>query len=187
MRLVGPGWPWRADREGRTIVDMVPRWLRFALGAALVAAATGCMMIRAAGHDPARWHVDPATAERTGKPNDYLVAPEGTTAAPVDRVLGVLGESPAAVMARLDAVARAAPRTEVVAGTPEELFVTYVQRSKWIGFPDYVSVKAVPVEGGGSLIVWSRARYGYSDLGVNADRVERWLAEMGEARGRGLP
>ena len=35
---------------------------------------------------PERWHVDPSTAERTGKPNDFLMAPDGATAGPADAV-----------------------------------------------------------------------------------------------------
>ncbi len=139
----------------------------------------GCAMIWMVGHDPARWHADPLVAERTGRPNDYLVAPEGMAAAPVDRVFEPAAGSPAALMDRLHAVATAEPRVSVVAGRPEDLFVTYVQRSAVFGFPDYVSVRAVPVGEGAGLAIWSRSRFGYSDLGVNAARVERWLAALG--------
>ncbi|MEL6267324.1 MAG: DUF1499 domain-containing protein, partial [Pseudomonadota bacterium] len=64
---------------------------------------------------------------------------------------------------------------EVVAGSAAEGFVTYVQTSRIVGFPDYVSARTV--EGG--IAVWSRSRYGYSDLGVNRARVEDWLAAAG--------
>ncbi len=180
MALFHDKWPWRRDAEGRTVMELVPRWLRVSLGLLILAVAGGMMAIWTVGHDPARWHVDPLTAERTGKPNDYLVAPAGRAAASVDRVFAPVGESPEALMARFHAVAMEAPRVEVVAGAPEEGWVSYVQRSAVFGFPDYVSVKAVPVEGGAALAIWSRARYGHSDLGVNAARVERWLAAMGE-------
>lgn len=179
MAIGGPNWPWRTDSEGRSLLEVVPRWLRFTVGLGLLAIATGCMMIAAGGHDPDRWHVDPATAERTGKPNDYLVAPGGATQAPADRVLPAWSGTPVELIDRFDAVARAAPRVEVVAGGPEDLFVTYVQRSRWIGFPDYISVRAVPDGDGASLIVWSRSRYGHSDLGVNRARVDEWIAALG--------
>jgi len=159
-------------------MEVLPRWLRFGLGGTLIALTVGCMMIRTADHDPARWHVDPLTAARTGKPNDFLAAPEGMAAAKVDRTLGPLGADPASLMARLHAVALAETRVEVVAGAPDDLFVTYVQRSAVFGFPDYVSVRAVVLGEGASLAIWSRARYGHSDLGVNRARVERWLAAL---------
>ncbi|MEM1345091.1 MAG: DUF1499 domain-containing protein [Pseudomonadota bacterium] len=155
------------------------RWLSLGLALMLLAMAVGCVMVRTAGHDVARWHVDPATTARTGKPNDFLAAPEGASAAQPDRILATWALAPGDLLTRFDAVVRAAPRTEVVAGTPEALFVTYVQRSALIGFPDYISVRAIPVQGGASLVIWSRSRYGYSDLGVNRARVEGWLEALG--------
>ncbi len=56
--------------------------------------------------------------------------------------------------------------------------ITYVQRSRVFGFPDYLTVKAVVMDGGAGLIIWSRARYGRSDFGVNRARVEAWLAAL---------
>ena len=178
MRLVHEGWPWRRTDDGRTVIDLVPRWLRLLLGAVLLGGALAALGVRTVGHDPTRWHVDPLTAERTGKPNDFLAAPAGMTAAVPDRSLGVLGDTATGLMASLHEVAIAAPRTTVVAGRPEELFVTYVQRSAVMGFPDYVSVRAVAIEGGATLAIWSRARFGRSDFGVNAARVRRWLAVL---------
>ena len=78
-----------------------------------------------------------------------------------------------------DTVASGAPRTERLAGSPEEGWITYVQRSRIFGFPDFVSVRAVGVPGGSALIVWSRSRFGYGDFGVNRARVESWLAGLG--------
>ncbi|MEM0922633.1 MAG: DUF1499 domain-containing protein [Pseudomonadota bacterium] len=58
------------------------------------------------------------------------------------------------------------------------VFRTFVQRSKLVGFPDFLTVKSVPVAGGASLVVYSRSQYGYSDLGVNKARVEDWLSKL---------
>lgn len=126
------------------------------------------------------WHVDPLTVARTGKPNDYLAAPPGLTATPPDRAVPVFAETPEALLARFDAIARAAPRVQVVVdGQPSTPWATYVQRSAVFRFPDTISVRAVAVPGGASLVVYSRARYGYSDLGVNRARVDGWLAQLG--------
>lgn len=148
-------------------------WAFRLAGLVLVVLSACGLAVRSTAHDPAVWHVDPAVAERTGQPNDFLLAPDGATAATPDRTLTLA--DPNAALGALDAVARAAPRTEVVAGSVADGFITYVQRSAVFGFPDYITVKAV--EGG--LVVWSRARFGYSDLGVNRTRIERWLAESG--------
>ena len=162
---------------------MPPRLGRWLAAAVLLAAATGYVVINTSSHDPARWHVDPATARPGANPNEYLAAPRGGTAAPADAQTRLYPESPRALLARFDAIARAQPRTRVVAGDLDSLMITYVQRSRVFGFPDYLTVKAVAVdsnagEGGTGLIIWSRARYGRGDFGVNQARVEAWLAAL---------
>ncbi|MEX0970359.1 MAG: DUF1499 domain-containing protein [Paracoccaceae bacterium] len=132
-----------------------------------------------ATHDPLIWHVDPQLVERPVTPNTYLVAPQVLHITNVDR------EAPqyqveAGVLAKAfdDFVIRQNNIT-VVAGSPAELMVTYVQRSWFWRIPDYISVKFVPLEGGAStIIVWSRSRFGHGDMGVNAARVENWLASL---------
>ena len=151
------------------------RWLSAAV---LLSLATSFAVINLSGHDPARWHVDPSSARPSGKPNEHLVAPRGTTAAPTDSETRLYAESPRDLLARFDAIARTQPRTKLVAGDLDSLMITYVQRSRIVGFPDYLTVKAVAAEGGAGLIVWSRSRYGRSDFGVNRARVEAWLAAL---------
>ena len=66
-----------------------------------------------------------------------------------------------------------------MAGSLDDLWITYVQRSMVFGFPDYISVRAVEVEDGSALIIWSRSRYGHSDLGANKRRIDGWLKQIG--------
>lgn len=145
--------------------------MKIALIVILLLVAAGLAYVRLAPSDPAAWHVDPATA--TPGPGRAVVLPEGG-----DRPSPVLPEPPAEALARLDAIAMATPRTERLAGSVEEGRITYVTRSKWIGFPDYTTVAAVPVEGGTALEIFARLRFGQSDLGVNAARVDRWLGAL---------
>jgi uncharacterized protein (DUF1499 family) len=153
-------------------------WAGAFLGISLAGAIAVAIIMRLVPDDPADWHIDPATAERADAPNDYLVAPEGATAARPDRTAEVHALPPGELLRRFDAVATGAPRTERIAGTPDEGWITYVQRSRVFGFPDYVSVRALDVPGGSALVVWSRSRFGYGDFGVNKDRVEGWLAAL---------
>mgnify|MGYP006284932323 FL=1 len=159
------------------------RVLGWILGGLLVLALVGtaglAVWTRVAPEDPAAWHVDPMTAARASSPNTALVAPEGA-AARTDRAAPVWDAAPEAVMAAFDAAATTQPRVERIAGSVEALHATYRQRSAIMGFPDYVSVKALPAEGGATLAVYSRSRFGESDFGVNAARVEAWLALTGE-------
>lgn len=60
-------------------------------------------------------------------------------------------------------------------GAPENQ-LWYVQRTKWLRFPDYVVVSFYALAEDKSTVgLYSRSKYGYSDFGVNRKRVERWL------------
>lgn len=74
----------------------------------------------------------------------------------------------------LDSLARATPRTELLAGSLQEGHLTYVTRSKLMGFPDYASVLLRD----GHIEIYSRLRFGKSDLGVNKARVDGWLSQL---------
>ncbi len=154
------------------------RILKWVIVLGVVATIGAAVFFRMAGDDPAVWHVDPATAERTGKPNDFLVAPEGATKAKPDRIATMRGAKPEDLLFQFDAIAMPAGAT-VIAGSVKELWITYVQRTMILGFPDYITVKAVPVDDGAALIIWSRSRFGHSDFGVNQSRVEGWLSQLG--------
>lgn len=129
--------------------------------------------IRLAPSDPARWHVDPLAAEDPGEGGVLLAPP----AAPV------LATTPETLMELFDSIAMAEPRVTRLAGGVAEGHATYVARSLVMGFPDYVSVRTLPAEGGATLAVVSRLRFGQSDMGVNRARLDRWMAELGERVG----
>jgi hypothetical protein len=142
----------------------------------VVAALAGAVWLRMASDDPAIWHVDPLDGASTGKPNEARISPPGGSGGVESPVFDMSAE---VLARRLDAVAMAESRVSRLAGGAEDGFTTYVQRSRIMGFPDYVSARAVDMgEGRSALAIWSRARYGTSDLGVNQARLERWLAAI---------
>lgn len=140
------------------------------LGLAASGAAGVAAYARLAPVDPAAWHVDPAGVTKPAAPNNWLVA-EGGDAPPLR-----LDSDPATVAARLGAVAEATPRTRLVAG--RGVFATYETRSLVFGFPDYTSVRVAPDGAGSVVTAFARARFGYSDMGVNRARLERWMAAL---------
>ncbi|MHA6261691.1 DUF1499 domain-containing protein [Arenibacterium sp. CAU 1754] len=71
----------------------------------------------------------------------------------------------------LDQIIRETPNVTVLAGTLKDGRRTYIARSRVIGFPDYVTVQYED----GLLKIYSRIRFGRSDFGVNAARVDGWL------------
>lgn len=127
------------------------------LGLVVMVAAVQ-VYVRLAPSDPADWHVMPQSAEAVDMPNG------------VQRVV-YPGNDP---LGRIDRIIRKTPRTEVLAGSPRAGLITYVTRSLVWGFPDYTTVAVRD----GQLVIFARARFGRSDLGVNKGRVEKWLADF---------
>lgn len=114
--------------------------------------------IRLAPSDPDRWHVAPVGDTNRDMPGGVLRVVE----------TGPNGLEP------LDAIARAAPRTAALAGSVETGMITYITRTKVIGFPDYTTAQ----QDGDILRVYGRLRFGRRDFGVNAARVDAWLQNL---------
>jgi len=77
----------------------------------------------------------------------------------------------------LDEVIRKTPRTEVVAGSLADGQITYVTRTALVGYPDFTTIGTYG-DDPRYVEIYARSRFGKSDLGVNAKRVEGWLTEI---------
>ena len=167
------GWRGRGYRRPMALVLVL-------IPVIIAALAVGsAIAIRRQSDNPADWHLDPLTAPTPSTPNSYRVAPAGAS---IDRDADAptFSVPVAELAAAFDAVALGDDRVDVLAGSASDGFVTYVQRSAFFAFPDYVSVRFIEADGGGStLAVFSRSRYGKGDLGVNKKRVVRWLEQLG--------
>ncbi|ARE39661.1 hypothetical protein RGUI_1520 [Rhodovulum sp. P5] len=139
----------------------------------VVATAAGAVYFRRVADDPTVWHVDPLTATKPDSPNAALIRPAGG-----DGTAPVFAVPPLELAAAIDDFALGEGRTKRIAGTPAELWMTYVQRSALFGFPDYISVRVLPEGEGATYAAFSRSRYGHSDMGVNASRLARWQAAL---------
>lgn len=149
----------------------------------LVFMALGALaVIRLAPDDPADWHIDPSAIALRGTPNEILAAPPGVASARPHIALASVAAPPEVVLGRLAEVLAARPRTRLLAGTPAQGMMTWVERSALVGFPDYVTAKVLPVPEGTALVLWSRSRWGYGDFGVNRARVEALLDSLGVSR-----
>jgi uncharacterized protein (DUF1499 family) len=127
--------------------------------------------------------VDFASLERKASPNQYLVAPDGLTPrAKPDAESPVFSVPPDRLRDAFLSVVEEAPRTTLLNRSADGLHLTLVQRTALLRFPDYIDVAIQPAPGGdgsGSTIaVYSRSRFGYSDMGVNRARVEDWMAAL---------
>ena len=131
----------------------------------LIVIALGLWLyVRFAPQDAAQWHKLPNVSEPsdTATIGSFLAVRRMT--APADEVI-----------AALDKIAMATPRTRRVAGQVDEEMVTYQTRSKLWGFPDHTTVGTQ----GDLLVVYGRLRFGRSDLEVNKARILTWLDALG--------
>jgi uncharacterized protein (DUF1499 family) len=83
--------------------------------------------------------------------------------------------------ATIDAVVHRQPRISDVAKDPSTMRQEYVQRSLIFRFPDVITFQTIPLgEKRSTLAVHSYSVYGAGDLGVNKDRIAKWLHEIEE-------
>ena len=128
----------------------------------IAAVVAGLAFVRLAPSDPARWNVPIGSAENTDG--------EGWSARVIPSKPGVLSDLHQAMLAL--------PRTELLAGGVGEGRLTYITRSKLIGFPDYTTIE----QAGDQIKLYARLRFGKSDLGVNAKRLDGLLSRVGAKR-----
>ncbi len=137
------------------------KWIAILAALLIVASLAGILYVRLAAHDPADWHVDPATVTEVDERNQHRARetfpadPVTTAAALTDTLNG-----------------------ELLAGDPVDSYATYVVRTPLVGYPDYISVRIDAVGEGSEVTLFSRSRFGKSDLGANEARVMRILSDL---------
>ena len=127
--------------------------------------------VRLAPADPARWHVSPALWAPVSDAAWGEVTPMRGGAS---LRIGLQGGDPQELLAQLDKIALATPRTIRIAGSVNEGMITWETRSLVFGFPDYTTAEA-RADG---LFILARQRFGANDHGVNAARLSDWLSRL---------
>lgn len=118
--------------------------------------------VRFAPNDASVWHVDPVTAPNPSTPN-FARVDQTTSLAPLQAAAAL------AAQAQSEGAVR-------IAG--EDLFGTWMVRTRVMGYPDFVSIRVTPTGHGAQVVALSRSRFGYSDQGVNRARLRRWMAAL---------
>lgn len=128
--------------------------------------------------------LDPLTLERTGRPNDFLVCPEGRCAAAADRTGPVLLIAPVDQLRLWEQVIATSPRTRLLEIDETTLLIHAEQRSRLLRFVDTIVIHVLPAgDGHSTFATYSRSELGYSDMGVNEARLEDWIARLETAAG----
>jgi Protein of unknown function (DUF1499) len=127
--------------------------------------------VRLAATDPAAWHQPPDLFLWEADTDwDKVIPLEGGAALRLSSASG----DPVDLLARLDGIAMATPRTTRIAGSQTEGRITWQTRSAFWGFPDYTTAELRP----DGLYIYARLRFGSKDLGVNAARLQGWLRAL---------
>jgi uncharacterized protein (DUF1499 family) len=131
-----------------------------------------------AGGLPAPTLLDMAHIQRPTSPNTALAAPAGADPA-ADITTPVFPVPPTRLYDAVIAVAADQPRTFLAAAYPAQRQADFVVRSAWFNFPDLITAQ-IGDRGSetSTLVLYSRSVYGYSDLGVNRQRLNTWLAAL---------
>lgn len=125
------------------------------------------LYIRFAPSSVAKWHVAPNIATSSGKPNEYQLV--GNKAVTFDLSASNLSKI-------VHEYVENQPNITKLEETPEKGLLTFIQRSKIMGYPDYITISILPIsENQAQLEILSRSRFGYSDLGTNRKRVDMWV------------
>lgn len=132
--------------------------MRMVVWVVILAVVAGLAYVRLAPHDVERQHQPIAQGTDTDFDGGAVRTVEG----------------PEALLSAADRYMQSLPRTSVLAGDVASGRITYVTRSKIIGFPDYTTLEYAD----GRLKAYARLRFGTSDLGVNRDRLEGLLATL---------
>ena len=125
--------------------------------------------IRFSPTDVDDWHLDPGDTEDPGQSGLRLIGREAP------RFPG----DPDTVLTEVMSIAKAEPRTRVLDGSVEEGMITFVHRTRLMGYRDYTTLKAVAEGDMTKLSLAARSRYSFAhDWGTNSARMDRWLAEL---------
>ena len=115
--------------------------------------------------------------------NWALISPAGKSVPGASRSSPVFSAELDSLRRAVRQVAAAEPNTVLVAEEGDCL--RFRARSRLFGFTDLIDVQLVePEPGRVSLAIFSRARYGFYDLGVNRRRARRWLRALEAALDR---
>jgi len=143
------------------IIMYIAAALLLVLVAAFLAFA---VWVRVAPSDPAQWHVEPATTPDPFKPN-FARVDQVTNLAPGQAVAAIAAQAQSEGAVRL-------------AG--DDMFTTWIARTRVMRYPDYVSIRLTPEGSGTRVVAFSRSRFGYGDRGVNRARLRRWVGRLPE-------
>ena len=158
-------------------VAIVLAWLLFVGGLTFaVIRFSGLLDSMLMADEPADISLGP-DIDRPQSPTYFLVCPPDACPSTDRNVPSpVFDASPDTVATALQATA-GAQGMKLVEGNGLALELRFLARTPVFRFPDWVDVKVIPGENGGSRVfAYSRSVYGSDDFGQNEKRLKSWMA-----------
>ena len=144
--------------------------------AALVWEGTTLESVLSVGEVPV---IDFATLQRDSVPNQYLLCPKGMCQAETDGEAPVFDVPIERLQVAWDEMLAEQPRLQLLRRDVTNIQIDYVQRTRFLRFPDLITVRFVPIDDGHSTVaIYSRSVWGKGDMGVNRTRVDEWLERL---------
>lgn len=126
--------------------------------------------------DPDLGALELTTLERTGRPNDALIAPDGLAAAAIDAQAPVFATSADELYEQLIARINVMNTVTWAQQDAQARYARAITRSPTLKFADTNHVWVLPVnENQATLALYAAAQMGYSDAGKNMQRLEQWI------------
>lgn len=120
------------------------------------------LALRKSAENPTDYRADVAAQQKKGYPD---IAP------------AMLDAPPAEAFARAERAARAVG-WEIVAAAPADLRIEATDTTLLFGFKDDIVIRIAAAGSGSRVDVRSQSRVGKSDLGVNANRIRKFLRQL---------
>lgn len=128
--------------------------------------------------------VDLALMPQPAARKSYLVCPPDFCTATPHRTAKIYNVPVSELQAAMELI-RKNERANLVSSSADGLQRTYVQYTRLMRFPDYITVKFIPLAPNRStLAIYSRSKYGNRDYGVNKRRIEAWLDALEIVEGK---
>lgn len=121
-----------------------------------------------------------ATLTKTSRPNQTLLCPPAVCKAAQPDIAPPVYAVPVDDLRRtLRRIMDMEPRSERVAENTTAHTERYVMRTNLMRFPDTIRVQFIDLGNNTSTVaIYAQAQIGYSDRGVNAARIRRWLKAL---------
>lgn len=122
------------------------------------------------------------TLSRPGSPNTFLLAPDNfAVSAKADTESPVFENDADQVFRAVVAVISSEKRWVDVRQDTKTRRAAFVAVTPFFRFKDDVDIEVLDFSGRSQIVIYSRSRVGYSDLGANAKRVSSFIERLRNA------